>query len=569
MTSRRDAIAARLDAVITAGKALPADFELKKAVSNYRWLVERLQYEGNPGDLDPILPPSFTAAEAVEAVESARDSIIEATLRDIDARTVDLIKPAWREAVSARAGLNAWPLVAPRESRAAEALHALYEEVPGARVWPAAAAPLDVASWSRRAFTKALGKAEAARVLTVTEILGIMPSWKGWDSIGLALLYLAEREVEAGQKRGAVAIDASRNHRALIAGIRSKGPTPTKVVSNETYRFELLNPGQSVQLTLPGIVHSAGGAIVDALRRMKDGAAMLRHWCALQRLWSIEGGRQGWVRWTLDAHMEAMGVDRRHVDQRARIAAEVEALSKLELVIYNETRTVSVSAPLILVGERWKLHEGAESKLERMELRINDRLYDGVRDSKTGKLGKNWGTIPAELAHVDHVRFPYAHGLGMLFAIESRWDAGDGRRETRISGLKLLERANIKHDKREWKRLEDTLRELVHRGVIQEPEWDGVPWSNAGICVLRPAAWIEDRTVRKLIPAEPYRKADLPLTGAELAAWRKSRGLSIRVAAAVLKVTGVTIQAAEKSGDKPLTDKVRKAVAEAMTGAAV
>jgi hypothetical protein len=53
----------------------------------------------------------------------------------------------------------------------------------------------------------------------------------------------------------------------------------------------------------------------------------LRHWAALQLLFT-DAGRTGRIRWTLDAHLEALGYgDRSRRDPRVRatVAAEVEA----------------------------------------------------------------------------------------------------------------------------------------------------------------------------------------------------------------------------------------------------
>jgi hypothetical protein len=266
-------------------------------------------------------------------------------------------------------------------------------------------------------------------------------------------------------------------------------------------------------------------------------------------LLSVEGGREGWVRWTLDEHLEAMGYKASTRDdpvKRAEAAAEVEVLTRLELVVYDAGNTMRHRAPLLTVGSRFERIASSKWALEGMELRINELLYGGVRTTTSGPLGKNWMPAPVELAKLDHVRKPYAHALGMLLAIRMRWDVGDGR-NLRLKGRSLLDLAAIPYAERRaafaWHKLERTLDALVGVELLTYA-WDGDPWALGSICEVRPAGWMMDRVGRGLVPIERP-PAATPRTGAGLRVWREARGWSQRHAAGKLGVSQSTLSKAE------------------------
>ena len=395
---------------------------------------------------------------------------------------------------------------------------------------------------------------------------------------GMALLYHAEQRVREGLRRPVVAIDAGRSHHNLLTGWRDnprdgrRHRAAPAELSFEAGRVELMLPGHPVQLTLP--MEELAGLSEGAIRLLRDirGAKGLRHWCALQRLFSVEGGRQGWVRWTLNEHLTAMGYQkntREDPEKRAEAAAEVELLTRMELVVYDASNIARHRAPLLLVGDRFERLAGSAWRLEGMELRANDLLYAGVRDRDTGKLGSNWWPVPVELAQIDHVRHGYAHALGMILAMRFRWDAGDGRGATRLTGRKLLDLAGIRYTERRaaeaWGKLRRELAELERIEMIAATVWIGDAWTLDGVCCLSPAAWIEDRTARQLHPEEPPMVA-LPLNGAELRAWRVARAWSRRETARRLDLPATTLDKAEAKPAAPLGPKVTAALASWRAG---
>ena len=494
----------------------------------------------------------MTIADGIDLVERARAEVVAEVVAEVERCARELVAPKLLDAVLARPGVAAhWPW--PEWATVLDLMTNGY--------WPGAAAPLEVARWAQaqmNAVAKRLGDTDRPGDGMVWDAeRGSLPrSWTAeglrYPAAGIALLHLAEREVEAGLRRPAVAIDAGKHHHALLEGWRD---TPRDAVRHKAARgdfpmvdgrVELMLPGKATQLALPLPVDGLSATAVALLRQLR-GAKGLRHWCALQRLLSVEGGRRGWVRWTLDEHLEAMGYNASTRDdpaKRAEAAAEVEELTRLELVVYDAGNTMRHRAPLLTVGSRFERIASSKWALEGMELRINELLYGGVRT--TSGVGKNWMPAPVELAKLDHVRNPYAHALGMLLAIRMRWDIGDGR-SLRLTGRSLLDLAGIPYAERRaadaWRKLERTLDALVGVELLTYA-WDGDPWTLAALCEVHPAGWMMDRVGRGLVPIERP-PAVIPRTGAELREWREARGWSQRQAAGKLGVSQSTLSKAE------------------------
>ncbi len=603
----RAAVGARLDAVLAELRAEvdahPPDALLclpVEAAAGGRSPHEAIQASRNP-TVDGLMAGKYaltgsrplTIGEGLDLVERARAEVVAEVVAEIERCADALVEPKLRAAVLARGEVvERWPW--PEWAMLLDVLTVGY--------WPGAAAPLDVARWAQKRLN-----AEAARrgerdrpgdglvmdaergslprtwtarepvfarelvnvdsrtdVCTTNYRIVTTPSLR-YPAAGLALLFLAEREVEAGLRRPAVAIDAGESHHELLTGwkgiprdgVRHRA-APAGGASIMDGRVELLLPGTATQLALPLPMEGLSASAVALLRELR-GAKGLRHWCALQRLLSVEGGRQGWVRWTLDEHLEAMGYGastREDPTKRAEAAAEVEVLTNLELVVYDATNTLRYRAPLLMVGERFERIAGAKWALEGMELKINERLYRGVR-TPGGKVGTNWMPAPVELAKLDHARHPYAHGLGMLLAIRMRWDIGDGR-ALRLTGRTLLDLAGITYTERRaveaWRKLEREL-DALEKVELLTYRWDADPWTLAAVCEVEPAGWMMDRVGRGLVPVERP-PASIPRTGAELLEWRTARGWSQRAAAGRLGVGQSTLSNAEAKLEAALSDRV-------------
>jgi DNA-binding transcriptional regulator YiaG len=456
--------------------------------------------------------------------------------------------------------------------------------------WPPDVAPKDVSDWLS---AHAPDAAAAAQIRT-----GIAAMVEAWaklatdDTVGARAVVLgagdgaelaqacalaarafrAYRAMQADLRRPALAVDASVTHHDLVCGYRDlpkdRKPRKARVLDG---RIEILAPGgSSVQLLFP--LETGSGlhqATIETLRQWR-GWEGVRHWAALQRLFSVEGGRSGSVRWKLETHLDALGYAeraRRDPAVRRRIAAEVELLTKLELAVYAPDGRLRARQPLLAVGTKYDALQGSEWALEGMELRVNEWLYSGVRDPKTGKLGSDWYPAPIDLAQIDHARFPYAIVLGLILPIRWRWDLGT-RDCCTLKGASLLALAGIQRSRhnphRAWNTLRCNLDELMRRGGLERYEWSEEAWSLEASCRLYPPQWARDRTMHRLIPSELPAPPPI-MTGTELRKWRDKKGWSQTETAKSLGVSERTIRLAESKPDNPLGRAILKALSNRFT----
>ncbi len=135
----------------------------------------------------------------------------------------------------------------------------------------------------------------------------------------------------------------------------------------------------------------------------------------------------------------------------------------MEIAVYHPDGSLRLRGPVLAITQRGEALRDAGWALEGLELVIHPALYEGVRRSD-GSIGRLWAPAPAELATIDHARFPYALALGLILPIRWRWDAADGRDCLTLTGGKLLDTAGIvqsEHDPgRAWTALERNLAEL-------------------------------------------------------------------------------------------------------------
>jgi len=385
-----------------------------------------------------------------------------------------------------------------------------------------------------------------------------------WDVAVCVLIASAELDVREAQRRPAIAIDAGSVHHELLTGWRDlpKDRRLRRTPVRDGWA-EIIYPGKQLGLRLS--VQDLPERIVHAVREWKHWQG-LRHWAALQLLFT-DAGRTGRIRWTLDAHLEALGYgDRSRRDPRVRatVAAEVEALTRMEIAIYHPDGTVRLRGPVLAVTQRGEAMRGSEWALEGLELVIHPVLYEGVRKA-SGEIGRLWAPAPMELARIDHVRHPHALALGLILPIRWRWDLTEDTDHVLLTGAKLLEAAGIElkhhHPSRAWATLRENLDELERVGGLGRYEWQtpAEAWSLLGRCMLFQPQWARERMVLGIVPIELPPPPNL-LIGAEFAAWRKLRGWTQIQAAEELKVGLRTIERTESSPDAPLGPAIRKAL---------
>lgn len=426
------------------------------------------------------------------------------------------------------------------------------------------------------------------------------------------------KRVEEDRRRQAMAIDAGRVHHAILTGMRDLPKDrqrhtggdlrvdPPKVIDGvpriqllgvphkrkkastsveKRPRFEILAPGLAVQLTFPFDAGSPLEAMVATLNHWRGplqdwkGPAGLRHWAAILRLLSIEGAREGKVKWTMERHLEAIGASkecREDATYLRDVGRVVELLTKLELAVYAPDGTLRLREQILSSARKIDRRRGSTWSLEGMELSIHPLLYSGVRKDN-GNAGSNWFPQTEALAKLDHIRHPHAIALGLVLPIRWRWDWGDGRDCTSLSGAKLLETAGIPCDKlrrlsEAWRKARSMLDKLQEIGALGRVEWEGEAWTLSGICRLYPPQWARDRTVHALpaieAPVLPPAVRNVPATGAELVTWRKAQGLTQAEAAKRLHVGLRTIKRAETSNATPLGWALRKAFGKHLDTAA-
>lgn len=455
--------------------------------------------------------------------------------------------------------------------------------------WPADVAPRDVEDWLAGAPDQAGAERlrEAIRhgapfnwswaadlVLQTTrraQESGSDPRGWPWEATHhVALLVLAAQAFGAHQamqrdrERPFTALPASRAHHAFVSGVRDlpKGREGTEKTGEDGW-VEIIAPGGGIGLKLD--VHDIPEQVVHAVRRWR-GWEGLRHWAALLRMLTIEG-RTGFLRWKLDAHLDALGYgDRARRDPAVRrlIANEVEALTRLELAIYHPSGKLRMSGRLFTVTQRAERISGSEWALEGLELAVHRGLYEGVR-SPTGAIGSLWAPAPADLARIDHIHHPHALALGLILPIRWRWDLDQNRACVTLSGKALLEAAGLTLDPRRpgetWETLERNLDALERVGGLGKAEWDhGARRTLGGMCRLYPPQWMRDRMVHRLPPVEPPRVPSI-LTGGELHAWRGSKGWTQAQAAEALGISPRTIRRAESEPGEALGWSFAKAFA--------
>lgn len=559
---------------VLIGQGPPTEERFQAAtLASHHWLSDQARAQADTVTSTGA-PIHITVAEGLQLLDREAETLAADIVADIH-DGLRLVPAKLRTAVGTRTELIAqWPWPFDRHLAAS----VLVELLVLSETLPPGEPPL-LSTWREVAAADVALWAEAHRAAQVR------PAWSGfrqvvetgdWVELGhprwirLAALYMTVQAVEQDRHRQAVAIDAGRPHHDLVMGWRDlpKDTRTPHTLTAKDGRIELIAPGRGcVQLTLDLEGDSSPSeALITALREMR-GTKGLRHWAAVQRLLSVEGGRQGWVRWTLDSHLEALGLSVKHrsqADVRAQVARQVEAFTKIEIAVYAEDGTLRTRLPLLTVGAKYDRLKGSAWELDGMELQINPLLYSGVREVG-GRLGRNWYPAPVELAAVDDKHHPYTITLGLILPMRWRRALDDGHDHITHTGESALRMAGIpykahdrqwvaKHGGDAWRRLERDLKELHRIGGLGRWDWDAAdtPHTLAGRLHLWPAEWVLDRTLHDVTPVErPLGPA--VLTGAELKTWRTRRGLTQAQAAKTLHVSRPTIARAEAHPAEPLS----------------
>ena len=528
-----------------------------------------------------------TAHAALRLIDKNAAKLVSNSLATLAACVEGMVAKDLRLAVLNRERLVAeWPWTLD-SSTSGTCLHWLLSHCPPPApdplftLWPPDAFSHSVAHWADQWLAKyAMPLPEG----TVTEIMAkalripalifsVRPGFpfRRLATPALALLYLLETDVREKQQRPFIAIDTCKEHTKLVEAWRdlpksTRTPHRTSVTNG---RLELILPDQNekrhFQLSLTLDDDPLAYQVAAVLRRWRSWEG-LRHWITFQSLLTANK-RLGWVRWTVQAHLEAMNLSKewcRRLEVRRGAAEMVELFTKIEIGIYDERGVIRERRPLITKGSTFERLVGSQWEIEGLQLKVNELLYRGIRDPDTGKLGKNWWPTPNELPHIDHRNYGAAIALGIALPARWRMELGQsGKPYIDLKGESLLRAAGLPYQQRNvtatWRSIERNLTELKRRGGVEHWHWHGNP-DLGTICRLYAPTWAVDRIARGVPPAEK-KAPPTALTGSELKAWRKQENLTQATAATKLAVTKRTIQRAEATPEKPLTTKLRTALA--------
>jgi hypothetical protein len=222
----------------------------------------------------------------------------------------------------------------------------------------------------------------------------------------------------------------------------------------------------------------------------------LWHWGALQQSFQ-HAGYLDRVRWTLSEHLERLGIPKgRWGDPALRhaVGLEIDALTALEIVIYNADGTRRLTGPAVAVLQRGERQREDTLTLEALDLIPHPIFREGIRRAD-GTLAKLWAPAEPSVLWLDPRRSPHTLALGLVLPIHWAWAATSRLEAVALTGAQLLEAAGIalprRSPERAWKALRRALDELVARGALGSYAWaPGDPaWSLGARCVLaRPGA---------------------------------------------------------------------------------
>lgn len=558
-----DIIAARVSAALEHARGLPdtqgntlfsrpaAHPEIEAAL----WEAARA-HDGILDDGVVRLPNSI----AVELLARCADSTVAksaAHLRDLVAR---FVRADLRAAVLARPKLaQRWPLTGD--------VAGLVHLSEGWLMWPGEAAPLPVMTWARDALNAAAagaGDRAVERARGKAPVGVAIESTAGVDDVHVALLYLAEKEVAEAARTPAIRISARREAQAVVAMLGAGAPTArnarrwTDVERNPSaHRFELAWAGRrhAYQLHLGVDDQPIERAVLQGIMRelQEDG---VRDWFVYHRM-AGEQGHTGTFRWSWAEHRERTDYARRvrtknasdaelaraasnrlHRFQSAHLHAAIESVAngvvQIGFVLIGDD-------PLLVVTKGIDELRTGERTTTVAEVRLNKVLYDGARAGRD----LHFALIPEAALTLPAMELRL---LAMLvFSWRNNYDAGA---VARLQASTLWQYADIRKgapQRSQWPAARATLeRVLSHLGRAAGLDWTNEGTGPTAVYTITPPAWWRDRVLHGVRPELPANTAALPRTGAELAAWRAERGLSLRDVQAATGIGKTTVARAEQ-----------------------
>lgn len=561
----------------------------------------------------------YTLAEGLALVERSRAEVVAEVVGEIERCAAELVEPKLLPAVLARAEVVAsWPW--PEWALVLDLLTNGY--------WPGAAAPLEVARWAREGLNAAaarLGERERPGDLLLADAEhGLPRTWTArvpglalleverpdlpddldpdaaravagivgrrtfaastatepplrYPAAGLALLYLAEREVRQSGRVAVVRVSANKASRAALS-VLSVGASPSAWDGTnwdlKAGWAELVWNGKRrpIQFRLNFGTDELTPALVSGILHelQEDG---VRDWLTLHRM-AAEQGATGKVRWTWAEHRERTAYDRMiraknatDAELAAKVVGRLERMKGAEL--YWNVSTADGDYAKARIGPFGLIdipasggvltEAGREQRIAKIEL--NPSIYEGAA---RGSKAPHFALLPERALELPG---PQLRLLAHLF-LDFHY-AGEASGVSRKAGT-LWTYAGIRDgDATPRGRWPDATRAL-NRALDAIGDAVGWNWSrdtgeNADTLYrIRPPNWWTDRVLRGVPADYGPSLASVPRTGAELKGWRDARGLSQRAVAELVGVSQPTVLRAERRGDAPLSPDLAAGLARAL-----
>jgi hypothetical protein len=414
-----------------------------------------------------------------------------------------------------------------------------------------------------------------------------------WDTIadvdgvgvdGFAVLYAAWQAQQESRSVSRIRLGNTKPSRAVISAMTtiSRKELPAKggdaspvsleekvhsVAGNDKNTTILVyQDGKPIQLGFDVAGFETGEQLIAQLAASPE--RMVKHWVALHSLLTTSGTVLAKAKWEISDHMATLGYLPNQISDRrcrARVKREMEALLRMRIRI-ERNGVEYFCGPLFSYMEQGAIQKDEHGNKydipTRFHLTISPALYDGVLPSVSldGREKENWVPLPPGLPK----RSPEAVALGAVLASRFRaFCCGSKCRESYIplKGQTAIRLAGIPYRSNDPGRalasLERALGELRDEHLVRSWTWQGE--GN----VLERTVYIDPHDDFLDVAQHHLERVSLPpkqpANGAELAAWRKKRGLSQAKAAELLGVGTSTIERVERSPDNPLSPKLRKA----------